>query len=79
MTSAVAHYVAGVLDREPMVQIIDELCRVSNLVPGTRVKSLRGSLRGIITRVLDDGRVAVRADGSTSEMISLPENLLAEN
>ena len=33
----------------------------------------------IITRVLDDGRVAVRPDGSASETISLPENLLAED
>ena len=47
-------------------------------MPGTRVKSMRGSMRGVITRVLDDGRVAVRPDGSASEMISLPENLLAE-
>jgi hypothetical protein len=43
------------------------------------VKSLRGSLHGVITRVLDDGRVAVRPDGSSSEMISLPENLLPED
>lgn len=79
VTSAVAHYVAGVLDREAMVQIVDELCRAADLVPGRRVKSLRGSLHGVITRVLDDGRVAVRADGSSSEMISLPENLLPED
>ena len=79
VTSAVAHFVAGVLDREAMVQIVDELCRAADLVPGQRVKSLRGSLHGIITRVLDDGRVAVRPDGSSSEMISLPENLLPED
>ena len=36
-------------------------------------------MRGVITRVLEDGRVAVRPDGSASEMISLPENLLAED
>ena len=79
VTSAVAHYIAGVLDREAMVQVLDELCRAADLVPGRRVKSLRGSLHGVITRVLDDGRVAVRPDGSASEMISLPENLLPED
>ena len=79
ITSAVAHYIAGVLDREAMVEIVEELCRAADLQPGMRVKTLAGSLRGVITRVLDDGRVAVRADGSAGEMISLPENLLPED
>ena len=79
VASIIAHYVAGVLDREVMVASIEELCRAAELVPGRRVKSLRGSLHGFITRVLEDGRVAVRPDGSSSEMISLPENLLPED
>jgi hypothetical protein len=78
-TSAVAHYIAGVLDRGAMVAIVESLCRSASLQPGDRVRTLRGSLRGVITRVLDDGRVAVRPDGSASEMISLPENLLPED
>jgi len=77
--SMIAHYIAGVLDRDPMVAAVEELCRAADLVPGMRVKSMRGSMRGVITRVLDDGRLAVRPDGSASEMISLPENLLAED
>lgn len=76
--SAVAHYIAGVLDRAAMVQIIEELCRAADLVPGMRVRTLRGSVRGVITRVLEDGRVAVRADGAAGEMISLPENLMPD-
>ena len=78
ITSAIAHYIAGVLDREAMVQIVEELCAAADLHPGQRVKTLAGSLHGVITRVLEDGRVAVRADGSAGEMISLPENLLPE-
>jgi hypothetical protein len=35
--SAVAHYVAGVLDREAMVQIIETLCQVADWKPGDRV------------------------------------------
>lgn len=77
-SSAVAHYIAGVLDRDAMVQILEELCRAADMLPGMRVKTLRGSLRGVITRVLEDGRVALRADGSASEVISLPENLLPD-
>lgn len=77
--SAVGHYIAGVLDRTAMVQIIEELCRAADLAPGMRVRTLRGSVRGVITRVLEDGRVAVRADGAASEMISLPENLMPDD
>jgi hypothetical protein len=78
-SSAVAHYIAGVLDREAMIAIVEGLCLATTLTAGTRVKSMRGSLHGVVTRVLDDGRVAVRPDGSTSELLSLPESLLPED
>ena len=77
--SAVAHFVAGVLDQESMVAVVDELCRSASLAPGDRVKTMRGSMRGVITRVLEDGRVAVRADSSASELLCLPESLLPED
>ena len=79
LTSAVAHYVAGVLDREAMVAMVEELCRSASLGAGDRVKTMRGSLRGVIVRVQEDGRVAVRADGSASELLCLPESLLPED
>ena len=79
ITSAVAHYIAGVLDREAMVAIVEELCRSASLGVGDRVKTMRGSLRGVITRVLEDGRVAVHADGSASELLCLPESLLPDD
>ena len=74
--SAVAHYIAGVLDREAMVEIVEGLCEAAEFKPGDRVKTLRGSTRGIIVRVLPDGRVAWRPGGSDSELIALPEGLL---
>lgn len=79
VTSAVAHYVAGVLDREAMIAIIEGLCQSAALGVGDRVKTLRGSMRGVITRVLEDGRVAVRAVGSGSELLCLPESLLPDD
>ncbi len=79
VTSAVAHYVAGVLDREAMAGIVEELCRNASLGVGDRVKTMRGSMRGVITRVLEEGRVAVSADGSASELLCLPESLLPED
>jgi hypothetical protein len=75
LTSAVAHYVAGVLDRQSMVEIVEGLCAAADFQPGDRVKTLRGTLRGVIVRVLEDGRIVWRPDGSASELSALPESL----
>jgi hypothetical protein len=70
--------IAGVLDREFMVEIVEELCRSAELKAGDRVKTLRGSSRGVIVRLLDDGRVVWKADGARKEMVALPESLLPD-
>jgi hypothetical protein len=77
-TSAIAHYVAGVLDREAMAQIIESLCESASFQPGDRVKTLRGSTRGVIKQILDDGRVVWQPAGTQSELIALPESLVQE-
>ena len=76
LTSAIAHYIAGVLDREAMVEIVESLCQSANLKPGDQVQTLRGSARGKILRLLEDGRVVWQPDGSASELVALPESLL---
>jgi len=76
--SAVAHYIAGVLDREAMVQIIETLCQSADFKLGDRVKTLRGSLHGVIVRIQEDGRVVWRPDGTESELTALPESLCAD-
>ncbi|MEI6278842.1 MAG: hypothetical protein WCQ16_05590 [Verrucomicrobiae bacterium] len=73
--SSVAHYVAGVLDRESMVSIVDSLCESASFQPGDRVQTLRGSFSGVVVRILDDGRISWRPDAGTSELIGLPESL----
>jgi hypothetical protein len=65
-----------VLDREAMVEIVESLCASAELKPGDRVKTLRRSTRGAIVRVLPDGRLAWRPDGTESELLALPESLL---
>ena len=75
--SAVAHYIAGVLDYDSMAQIVNELSEAADLRAGDRVKTLRGSMRGTILRVLPDGRVVWRADSGT-ELTALPESLVRE-
>jgi len=74
--SALAHYIAGVLSHESMVDIIESLCQSAESKPGDRVKTLRGSAHGVILRILPDGRVAWRPDGNQSELVALPESLL---
>jgi hypothetical protein len=76
--SAAAHYIAGVLDREAMVGMIEGLCRRAELKAGMRVQTLRGSLSGVVVRVLEDGRVSWRPDGAGGELIALPESLRME-
>lgn len=79
LVSAVAHYVAGVLDRDSMIAAVESLWQSAQLTPGDRVKTLRGSLRGVIVRVLEDGRVAWRPDGSGADLIALPESLAPDD
>ena len=73
--SAVAHYVAGVLPWEAMVEIIESLCETTNWKPGDRVKTMRGSLHGKILRILDDGKIIWQPDDTDNELTALPENL----
>ena len=79
VASSIAHYIAGVLDRDDMVSIVDSLCQNAELKPGDRVKTLRGSTKGKVLRLMADGRVVWRPDGSDSELMSLPESLLRED
>ena len=65
--SLAAHYIAGVLDRDAMITGLDALAQAVEFQPGDRLRTLKGSLRGIVIRILPDGRVAW-----------LPERLLKE-
>ena len=77
VVSAVAHYIAGVLDHDSLVRIVNEVSATADLQPGDRVNTLRGSMSGTILRVLPDGRVLWRAD-SGAELTGLPESLIRE-
>jgi hypothetical protein len=77
--SAVAHYIAGVLPWEGMAGIVESLAQSADLKAGDRVKTLRGSLHGVILRVLENGRVVWKPDGTGSELTALPESLCQED
>jgi hypothetical protein len=76
VVSVVAHYIAGVLDRETMVNVVESLRESASFQPGDRVMTLRGSMHGVIKRILDDGRVVWQPEGTQSELTALPESLL---
>jgi hypothetical protein len=40
--------------------------------------TLRGSMYGVIRRILDDGRVVWQPEATQSELTALPESLLRE-
>jgi hypothetical protein len=75
--SLAAHFVAGVLDQKSVVSAIASLVGKADFQPGDRVKTLKGSVRGTILRVLKDGRVVWQAD-TGAELTGLPESLIHE-
>ena len=77
--SLAAHYVAGVLDRDSLEEGLTVLARLALFKPGDRVRTLKGNTRGIILRLLPDGRVVWRPQGFQSELTALPESLLRED
>lgn len=76
--SAVAHFITGVLDEYLMIDAVETLARSAELKPGDRIKTLRGSLHGVIVRILTDGRVVWQPDGTESELTGLPDSLCPE-
>jgi hypothetical protein len=76
--SLAAHYVAGVLDRAAMVSGISSLIEGADFKPGDRVKTLKGSLHGVVRKVLPDGRIEWQPDDSDAKLIALPESLLLQ-
>jgi hypothetical protein len=78
LRSAVAHYIAGVLDRQSSFALVISMCHAASFKAGDRVSTLRGTGHGVIIRILDDGRIVWKSDASTMEMVALPENLVVE-
>ena len=78
-SSAVAHFVTGVLDENLMIEAVRSLSETTNWKPGDRVKTMRGSLHGVVVKLLADGRVVWKPDGTGYELTALPDTLCADN
>jgi len=55
------------------------LAELADFKPGDRVRTFKGSLSGKILRIEADGRVVWQPDGSSSELMALPESLMRES
>ncbi|MGA2244184.1 MAG: hypothetical protein ABSH48_04205 [Verrucomicrobiota bacterium] len=74
-SSAVAHFITGVLDEQLMIQALESLSQTVVWKPGDRVKTLRGSLHGVVVEVFDDGRVVWRPEDTENELTAMADNL----
>ena len=74
--SLAAHFVAGVLGWDSVVTGIHSLTETADFHPGDRVRTLKGSTHGTVRQLLPDGRLQWVPDGSTAELLALPESLL---
>lgn len=77
-SSLAAHYVAGVLDEQSLVLGLSALTEPADFQAGDHVRTLKGSLHGVVRKLLPDGRVVWQPDTSKSELVALPESLLKE-
>jgi hypothetical protein len=62
-----------------MADIIESLSESADWQAGDRVKTLRGSLHGVIVKILADGRVIWKPDGTAGELTALPESLCRDD
>jgi len=65
-----------VLDREAMVEIVASLWKSTDFQPGDKVRTLKGTLKGVVLEILEDGRVKWRSEHDTV-LIALPESLVS--
>ena len=61
-----------------MTAMVESLSQISSFRVGDRVKTLKGTLHGVIVSILDDGHVKWRAETGT-EFLALPESLIPED
>ena len=61
-----------------MVATLESLCQPVSFQPGDKVRTLKGSLHGVIVKILDGGRVKWLADTGT-EFLGLAESLVPDD
>lgn len=76
--SAVGHHVSGILSLEQLHSIVSDMERSEIFQVGDPIQSLKGSLKGTVTRLRPDGRVEFKTpNGLTS--IGDPDTFVKDN
>jgi hypothetical protein len=78
-TTAVVRYVAGLLERPKMIEVVEAMWWPLRPEPGDRVRTLRGSLVGTALGIGLDGRIHWQPDCANVRVITLPELLMRMN
>lgn len=61
-----------------MILTLESLFQRVSFQPDDKVRTLKGSLRGVVVQILDDRRVKWRAETGT-EFLGLPESLIPDD
>jgi hypothetical protein len=77
--TAIVRYVAGLMERSAMVEIVETMWRPICPEPGDRVRTIRGSLVGTVLGIGLDGRIHWQPDCASVRVMTLPELLLRTN
>jgi len=76
--SAVGHYVAGTLDKNALTSFFNEMVAEPAFEIGTRVTTLKKSLRGVVKSITKEGDVVWQPDRSNTTLTTTPSGLLPE-
>jgi len=57
LRSLVGHYISGIIQQDELESAFASLAKVEDLKVGDAVETLRGTQNGIVTAILDDGRI----------------------
>jgi hypothetical protein len=61
-----------------MIAGVEALSQSADFQRGDRVRTWKGSLRGVVKEVLPDGRLSWLPDGNETALMALPESLLKD-
>lgn len=79
LVSAVGHYIAGTLNEEALTAMFESMSSQTLLKEGMSVKTLKGSLKGVVIGFTTAGNVIWQPEGMKNPLTATPESLLEDD
>ena len=79
LVSAAGHYIAGTLDEEALTAMFESMSSQTLLKEGMSVKTLKGSLKGVVIGFTTAGNVIWQPEGMKNPLTATPESLLEDD